>query len=123
MSKLDSLIGTPPFVKIPGRKYPFHLFDFECDDGWYDILVELGPKLIAIDPTIYVDQVKEKFGGLRVYLGDMELSKEKWDEAQREISAAADKSWKTCEVCSKPGSRRAGGWIKVLCDECHGKED
>lgn len=62
-----------------------------------------------------VQQVKEKFGGLRFYIsgGDYEIA--------GMISMAEAMSVNTCEVCGCPGERRGGGWIRTLCDT-HDKE-
>jgi hypothetical protein len=38
-----------------------------CGPGWYPILARLDTGLAAIDPGYVVQQVKEKFGGLRYY--------------------------------------------------------
>lgn len=60
---------------------------------------------------VVVDQIKEKFGGLRFY----------YSGGDREIKGmvAMAESWASyaCEECGKPGKSRSGGWIKVLCDE------
>jgi hypothetical protein len=62
-------------------------------------------------PQVTVEQIKEKFGGLRFYysggneyIHGLVVMAEAW----------ADRS---CEECGKPGERRSGGWIKTLCDE------
>lgn len=34
------------------------------------------------------------------------------------ISEAEMKSYKTCEYCGRAGTRRGGGWVRVLCDHC-----
>ena len=59
---------------------------------------------------VVVEQIKEKFGGLRFYYqgGD-----DKIDGMVRMAEAWADRS---CEECGAPGERRGGGWIKTLCD-------
>lgn len=38
-----------------------------CGPGWYPILARLDHRLAVIDPGYVVQQVKEKFGGLRCY--------------------------------------------------------
>jgi hypothetical protein len=61
-------------------------------------------------PQVVVEQIKEKFGGLRFYYqgGD-----EYVNGMVRLAEAWADA---TCEVCGEPGKRRSGGWIRTLCD-------
>lgn len=61
-----------------------------------------------------VDQVKEKFGGLRFYVSCCPSS-----EVFGAINMTEALSYWTCEVCGNKGSRRRNGnWLKTLCDEC-----
>jgi hypothetical protein len=89
-----------------------------CGDGWYKILDELSAKLEPLG--VVALQVKEKFGGLRFYIGP--VSKEHSDEVYAAIDEASTTSTKTCERCGKPGKVRGSGWVKVLCDECDSKK-
>ena len=57
-------------------------------------------------------QVKEKFGGLRFYCNNTD------DYTQGAIALAESLSYRVCESCGAPGTRRGGGWIKTQCDEC-----
>lgn len=60
---------------------------------------------------VYVQQVKEKFGTLRIYVSGA-------DEAIRGmINMTEMMSFKTCEVCGDSGRKRNGGWIRTLCDK------
>ena len=84
--------------------------------GWHGILVELHGGLVKLDPGYTVSQVKEKFGGLRVYL---DFSVADSDGAMQDlINAAVTKADVTCEECGQPGSLREGSWLLTLCDEC-----
>jgi len=69
--------------------------------------VDITPKV----DWIKVEQIKEKFGGLRFYYqgGDERIS---GMETMAEIWAG-----RTCERCGNKGERRSGGWIRTLCDE------
>lgn len=62
-------------------------------------------------PQVVVEQIKEKFGGLRFYYqgGDEEIS---GMARMAEVWASH-----TCEECGAPGQARNGGWIKTLCDK------
>lgn len=62
-------------------------------------------------PQVVVEQIKEKFGGLRFYINGGD------DKIDGMVRMAESWASKTCEVCGKPGKIRAGGWIKTLCDE------
>ena len=95
---------------------------FDVDSGWYDILKELFDNL---EPFLNWDivkicQVKEKFGGLRVYVdfhGDIDAEDVK--QIHDMIDDAESKSLHTCESCGAIGEVRTIGWIKTLCDDCH----
>jgi|LakMenEpi03Aug12_release.lakeMendotaPanAssembly.Ray.scaffolds.fasta_scaffold88584_5 hypothetical protein len=56
------------------------------------------------------DQIKEKFGGLRIYHygGD--------DYAEGLIDMAEAMSYKICEVCGNKGYPNKDGWIKTTCE-------
>lgn len=62
-------------------------------------------------PEVIVDQIKEKFGGLRFYYtgGD--------DRVYGMVTMAESWAGHACEICSKPGKSRNDGWIKTLCDD------
>ena len=62
-------------------------------------------------PPVIVQQIKEKFGGLRFYYhgGDREV--------QGMVRMAEAWASRTCEDCGKPGELRTGGWQRTLCDE------
>jgi len=104
----------------PNPKGPFYpiWFGIECGDGWFDILWKLCE---AIEPLVRegftIDQIKEKFGGLRFYVDGAT------DEVYELISKTEELSYKTCEGCGKPGKPNAGGWIITLCDECRKKHE
>lgn len=54
---------------------------FSCGDGWYKLLDELFTKIDQIAPNkVTLDQVKEKFGGLRVYYTYHDLEPNWWDK-------------------------------------------
>jgi hypothetical protein len=65
----------------------------------------------SIIPQVIVQQIKEKFGGLRFYY-------QGGDEYIHGLVCMAE-SWAdvTCEECGSIGKRRSGGWIRTLCDK------
>ena len=83
--------------------------------GWGDILKRLVSDLFELGWDGHVLQVKEKFGGLRFYVGSANKA------IHERIDAAANESLATCEQCGAPGVLREGGWLKTLCDE-HNKQ-
>ena len=112
-------------------------FGVECNFGWYDIISDLcfmikqqernieGNNKYRIsqnkEPVEYYpakfDQIKEKFGGLRVYFtgGD--------DYIEGLVGMAECWSYRTCESCGEKGEPNKGGWIVTLCDNCRNKNE
>ena len=92
--------------------------------GWFPIVIKLCQDIEAlkleIPGEIHFDQVKEKFGGLRVYYtakaADAETEKllyKRLGELVAEAEKAADK---TCEICGEAGEITARtGWLKATC--------
>lgn len=103
------------------------VWGIECGDGWYNILDSLCYMIKQHEENIQdrknhypdekveyfpvkFDQVKEKYGGLRVYFSGGD------DYVEGLVSMAESISYKTCEVCGSPGKPNDGGWISTLCD-------
>lgn len=106
------------------RKLPRHqtcmCWGIDTGNGWYEIMEELCSKIQKYaDETNNTDlafeQVKEKFGFLRVYVAGNSFPNETVDRFIAEAEAA---SAKTCEVTGKEGKiRRDLPWQRVLCEE------
>lgn len=62
-------------------------------------------------PQVVVQQIKEKFGGLRFYYqgGD--------EHIHGMVRMAEIWAGYSCEECGAPGERRSGGWIRTLCNK------
>lgn len=80
-------------------------------DGWREIVENLYDDLVVMGWNRDLFQVKEKFGGLRFYIG--EGSGEMFDR----IAKAENASQTTCMVCGNPGKKTGRGWILTLCEE------
>jgi hypothetical protein len=102
------------------------------EPGWDDLLLEVNRELAVLDPGYEINQVKEKFGGLRYYftcseeLYNTDEGSTVREEMHRIAGEAEEKSATICEYCGRPGKSRSGGWIKTLCDEHaagEGKDD
>jgi hypothetical protein len=81
-------------------------------DGWLPLIEELIQKLIAVGWDKDLQQVKEKFGSLRFYIG------EENEEIHKLIEEYEEKSCKVCDQCGMPGQCGGKGWISTLCDQC-----
>jgi hypothetical protein len=111
----------------------------EIGNGWYELLSSVCWRIsqhekniserirvrnkndIPNDQTdldyapVKFDQVKEKFGGLRVYFSGGD------DYIEGVISMAEEYSYKICEVCGNAGKPNKGGWISTMCESCREK--
>lgn len=84
----------------------------DCGPGWDDILIRAVTEILAADPTAEFAQIKEKFGGLRIYTEGATTA-----EVAAIVNQAEDASDNTCEVCGRPGAiRRDRSWHGVFCD-------
>jgi Icc-related predicted phosphoesterase len=73
-------------------------FGFECGPGWFPLIEKTLIKLVRIArddglDRLRVRQVKEKFGGLRIYLSGGN------DRADAAVAAAQLQSLKICDLC------------------------
>lgn len=79
--------------------------------GWAGLIHIIFDKVQTYTPGIRIFQVKEKYGGLRVYCDPYV---EDFDKFLIDIEK---KSFTVCEECGKPGQLRGGSWYRTLCDE------
>lgn len=68
-------------------------------------------EIIPAVQWISVEQIKEKFGGLRFYYSGGD------DEISGMVRMAEIWAGHTCETCGNLGKQRSGGWIRTLCDQ------
>lgn len=102
-------------------------FGVECGIGWYSIISSVCAEIdqhekniqnkmkyekttIEYNPVSF-DQIKEKFGGLRIYYSGGD------DYVRGVVGMAETLSYLTCEVCGNKGQATKGGWIRVVCEE------
>lgn len=90
-------------------------YQAQVGEGWKELVKEAYDKIK--EKGYVISQIKEKWGGLRIYLwvGDDET----WDH----LIDIERRSLETCEQCGKPGKERPGGWVKTLCGTCHSKRE
>lgn len=87
----------------------------DIGNGWLRIVSDLDHDLAALDPDYTVSQVKEKFGGLRYYIGP--AHEDIFDAMHARISLAERQAAVTCETCGATGeSRNSSGWLVTMCD-------
>lgn len=108
----------------------------EVNRGWWDPLLKAFDSFLVLleqNPglSLNIVQIKEKFGGLRLYY-DLEVDDTSELAEQLESGAksredlfklfravvviAEDECAVRCEVCGEPGKLRHGGWMHTYCD-------
>lgn len=88
-----------------------------CGDGWIPLINKLAEDLADLDPNYRIDQIKEKFGGLRFYFTPSTDDEETVQLMNEMVSQAEAKASKTCEKCGAQGELRQTSWMKTLCDK------
>ena len=105
----------------------------EAGNGWHDIISSVcwmikqhednvkwqteykqktDPEYQSDYFPVKFDQVKEKYGGLRLYFSGGD------EYVEGLVSMGEAMSYKVCEVCGNKGKPNEGGWISTLCDGC-----
>jgi len=84
---------------------------FECEmsvgPGWADLIRAYAEMRMEAGDTPHFVEIKEKFGGLRLYETG----------CFRELEWIAELlSLSVCEDCGAPGEERDEAWIRTLCD-------
>jgi len=115
----------PSFFR--GRKKRSLMAFLMHDDGWYELVYNLCEDIETIlkeecpeflDKFIVLE-VKEKFGGLRFYIGG--IHKKVAGKIFNRIEEAERMSYHICEICGREGKLRVWKdfiWYKTLCDSC-----
>lgn len=112
-----------PHDCFTGEVYPDYDYEYteldDMPDGWRkafgeQMCQEIMDELVANNMVdeYRVEQIKEKFGGLRWY--DNGFTQKGFDI----IDKYENLSYKTCIACGKPATRMTKGWIMPFCDEC-----
>ena len=86
---------------------------FSFGEGWYDLTAQLIKDCLAAGWDGELHQSKEKFGGLRFYIGSGN------ETIWKIIQKAEGDSYETCETCgTKEQIGHTRGWITTLCKPC-----
>ena len=102
---------------------------YECGDGWISLIEEaktiiakynqkLKEEDLDTEPLEFI-QIKEKWGGLRIYLNYYV------PEIADQIHELESKSLNICEHCGTNNNVKRDwthGWIMTLCDKCREEE-
>lgn len=106
------------------RRYPLNKEGMACGNGWFNLIYKLSRDIETIAKQLSADgsdenklpkviQVKQKFGGLRLYMVNQ----------TRVISALIEEaqkaSFEICETCGQPGKAFSDdGWFRTVCESC-----
>jgi len=99
-------------------KWPYELFGIECDKGWeslYQPIIQyVNDYNENHEDKIEIHQIKEKFGGLRIYVDNAPA------ELKTMIEEAEALSFSTCEKCGSTKNVGTFGksWYRTLCKKC-----
>ena len=114
MLRHPGLFGPPPWLT---SQTPMG-WGFCCGSGWHPILERLFDdidRIVAEEGiTVSIVQIKEKFGGLRVYARPCP------EKVGQRIRIAEQEAARTCEGCGGPSEiRNRGGYYTTQCDRCN----
>jgi len=101
-----------PLLKKYGIKYP--PCGFDCPSGWVKLVDKLIARLIVLGWDKDLQQVKEKFGGLRFYIGSAP------EAIYKRIHLAETRSFKICIVCGSSKNVVESGryYTEYICKTC-----
>lgn len=93
-------------------------FDVSLPNGWYSVVWDCCARIHGCAPETRVNQIKEKFGGLCIYLEHAAP-----DEVREIINRAVKQCARICQVCGKPGALgQKRGWASTRCEECRSEQ-
>lgn len=113
----------PPWQQALFTDFPefFQGLDIlQCSSGWELIIRELCERLQGLTresgKNFQFSQIKEKFGGIRIYWGGGD------PEINAMIAEATEKASRTCEDCGEAGTMvmllLVGRWYQTSCEKC-----
>lgn len=79
--------------------------------GWMPLVNRVFDALIDYGHPVKIIQVKEKFGGLRVYTDHFH------EEIETVIIQVGNESFSICEECGAVGKLRGTTWYRTLCED------
>jgi hypothetical protein len=109
------------FFQEHERLFSPFFYGFEFQDGWNGCVLKCLNSIaeyVALHPDsqFRIEQLKQKFGGLRFYY----IAAEKhYDEIHKLVILAEKECSVTCELCGQPGRLcSSNGWLMTMCGDC-----
>lgn len=137
VAKNATIVSKYPFllpIGYDGKCRSDYIFEYTEADavptGWHQLVLDMSEEIIQclnannIDPlTFYIDQLKEKFGGIRLYYTiryadtniDRNVIETNIDKIIHKYEALSEH---TCCECGKEATLCSTGWICPYCNEC-----
>jgi hypothetical protein len=93
---------------------PPYLPYIDVDEGWYQLVLDCDRELSEIDPKYDLQQIKEKFGGLRFYFQPSDPTLR--DVMDAVVAKYEEIASRTCEATGENGvlMKSIGNWYKTL---------
>ena len=95
-------------------------------EGWEELGRAMIQECEAINPSYQIEDMKEKFGELRVVSYIQDYNDNEWllpacndKEIEKVENKYIKQSHKTCCICGKPATKISTGWICPYCDKCY----
>lgn len=95
---------------------------WECGKGWWPLIEKVAAAIDSFNAElplspVEVSQIKQKFGGLRIY------HKNAPEDIRQLIDEAIEASWHTCERCGKTEgvTTNQDGYRLTLCPDCRAR--
>jgi hypothetical protein len=119
-------------LKVAFPNFIHENFYVECADGWFDLIAEVCQYAESKSKHIHAQQIKEKFGLLRIYFdcdydenGEPLVSREVMEEIYSFVNNKEHESKRVCEDCgiklieeNQAKQEDLGYWIRNVCVPC-----
>jgi hypothetical protein len=113
--EFESFLNSISGVTISHKPHLGPIFNrkkFGVGNGWLGIVQKLFEVLIKLGWDKSIINVKEKFGGMSIFLDNLP------ENGFHFVVEAEKETYKVCEVCGELGEQnRINGWVYTLCEE------
>lgn len=87
------------------------------NQGWEPLVYQLHTVVKALDPDYVLYQCKEKFGGLRYYIGITTKDESRINQIRNIIRTVERRSYHICETCGNSGKLVENNhWYYTSCE-------
>jgi hypothetical protein len=116
LAECHAVLLAPYLERIRARFDPRWPPSLDIQPGWYQLVLDLTDMIEIASPGTTYAQIKQKVGGLRVYIEKVSEPARK-DLVRALIADAEAKANVSCEKCGRPAERRTDfSNVETLCD-------